>query len=550
MKTNFFRKSHSSSKGGMRIMRLALLLLPLLGRGLGGDSMLFAQNGVTVSNLAVSAGSPSTVTFNVSWDREAMQATPWSDTVWVWADYNNAGTMTRLPLVTSGATLTETSAPGTGEVIPMSGNNQGVWVAGNARDAGAFSATVQLLVAVTDINGGCAYASNYPPAGNYTAANKIEFTGTPQYTIVLKKDADGTTEVLTEDSPYEVPDGYMVQSFTDKTGAPGRLGCIPMTGNIDFLPIDASKGFGVSFAVTQHPTLPGAAAITYTWSASDFTPSSGTGTFYAPTAPANTGTYPVALTARSEGYCDLEVSKTVTVIECVPSSIYTLTASATAYCAGSTVTFALSNTTSGRTYWLYKGTEHVNTLTAIGGAATFTGAFAGAGVYTAQVIAEGGNCVAVMNGTHTITETPPSPDYTTNDGACTGSCNLAYVQLRNGCSGAVTNSQYRTYTNTGCTTPYRTDNNGACSSDCGYRWQRLLDCRGSVILAQYTTVPDASCKTGCPSCSSKSSWISGVTGESNAVRTARCTSWCTSQGCALNYMSCGAGDRCECYCKD
>jgi hypothetical protein len=78
------------------------------------------------------------------------------------------------------------------------------------------------------------------------------------------------------------------------------------------------------------------------------------------------------------------------------------------------VTFALSNTTSGRTYWLYKGAEHVNTLTSIGGAATFTGNFAGACVYTAQVIAESGNCAAVMNGTHNVSENtlPDTPTLT------------------------------------------------------------------------------------------------------------------------------------------
>jgi hypothetical protein len=41
MKTNLFRKNHSSSKWGMRMMHLALLLLPLLGRGLGGGSFSF-----------------------------------------------------------------------------------------------------------------------------------------------------------------------------------------------------------------------------------------------------------------------------------------------------------------------------------------------------------------------------------------------------------------------------------------------------------------------------------------------------------------------------
>jgi hypothetical protein len=41
-------------------------------------------------------------------------------------------------------------------------------------------------------------------------------------------------------------------------------------------------------------------------------------------------------------------------------------------------------------------------------------------------------------------------NYTTNDGACTGACNTAYVQLRNQCGGIV-NGQYSQYTNSNCT---------------------------------------------------------------------------------------------------
>jgi hypothetical protein len=190
-----------------------LLLLP---------AGLSAQNGVTVSNLAVDAG---TVTFNVSWKNTGMPAV-WSDTVWVFVDYNNAGTMERLPLA-AGATLTATS-PG-GEVAYEGGNNKGIWVIGNARSAGSFSATVKLCTdAMHSVSAGaCAYASNYPPVGKYTTPADISFTGTPPYTIVIKKDAGGTTETRQSNSPFTVPAGYTVQSFTDKTGAPGTLIYLP-----------------------------------------------------------------------------------------------------------------------------------------------------------------------------------------------------------------------------------------------------------------------------------------------------------------------------------
>jgi hypothetical protein len=85
MKTKFVRK-----------LAMTMLLL--------GPAMLAAQNGVTVSGLTVNSG---TVTFDVSWKNTGMPAL-WSDTVWVFVDYNNKGVMTRLPLLT-GATLTATS---------------------------------------------------------------------------------------------------------------------------------------------------------------------------------------------------------------------------------------------------------------------------------------------------------------------------------------------------------------------------------------------------------------------------------------------------------
>ncbi|MDR3180939.1 MAG: hypothetical protein LBT61_03300, partial [Prevotellaceae bacterium] len=61
----------------IQIVGVALLLYPI---------MLPAQNGVTVSNLAVNAG---TVTFEVGWGKNTVPSTvkPWSDTVWVFVDY-------------------------------------------------------------------------------------------------------------------------------------------------------------------------------------------------------------------------------------------------------------------------------------------------------------------------------------------------------------------------------------------------------------------------------------------------------------------------------
>jgi uncharacterized protein (TIGR02145 family) len=168
--------------------------------------MLFAQNGVTVSNLSVNAG---TVTFNVRWNRETMPVALWSDTVWVFVDYNDAGVMKRLPVTDATASA--------GTVTKVPNNDKGVWVVGNARTNSSFSATVQLLTAVKNVGGACVYASNYPPVGKYIATNVIAFTGTAPYTVILK----GNPEPQTAGSYYIVPGA--IASFTDKTGAPGII---------------------------------------------------------------------------------------------------------------------------------------------------------------------------------------------------------------------------------------------------------------------------------------------------------------------------------------
>jgi uncharacterized protein (TIGR02145 family) len=189
--------------------------------------VLVAQNGVAVSNLAVDAG---TVTFNVSW-KKPMPVELWSDTVWVFVDYNNNGKMERLPL-SPGATLTTTS-PG-GQVIEEPDNNQGVWVAGNARTNSSFSATVQLLTAVSNVGGACVYGSNYPPVGESLSASEISFTGTPKYDLVLEKIADGSTYTISTTGLYAIHAGEVIQSFTDATGAPGIMKCTAPGSTVNF----------------------------------------------------------------------------------------------------------------------------------------------------------------------------------------------------------------------------------------------------------------------------------------------------------------------------
>jgi hypothetical protein len=175
-------------------------------------------NGVTISNFAVDAG---TVTFEVSWINNRTPGFVWSDTVWLFVDYNDQGVMRRLPL--TGATLLETSAPGYGRVIEEPGNTSGVWVVGNARNTilDSFSAKVQLLTTENVAGGACVYASNYPPVGQFTTGKDIAFAGTPMYNLTF--DDGERTFTLPSGSTYVLPPNYTLLSFVDATGAPGII---------------------------------------------------------------------------------------------------------------------------------------------------------------------------------------------------------------------------------------------------------------------------------------------------------------------------------------
>jgi hypothetical protein len=209
MKTKLFRK--------IKIV-VFVFVFSLLGRGLGGG--LLAQNGITISNYSARMGAgenPDTLKFDVYW--EPLQNKLWSDTVWVFVDYNDAGTMTRLPLITCGATITGSSAPNVARVDTVAGNNNGVWVVGCARDSGSFSATVQLLADTVYLTGLCIYASNYPPRAEYTPTALL-LHGTPPFMLTY---SNGTTEntVLAE-IPVNYATANTLIGITDRSGAPGK----------------------------------------------------------------------------------------------------------------------------------------------------------------------------------------------------------------------------------------------------------------------------------------------------------------------------------------
>jgi hypothetical protein len=177
--------------------------------------MLPAQSKITIAEFSVKPGTPSTVTFTVSWTKNSI------DSAWVFVDYNNSGTITRLP-------LSDVTAS-TGRAYMVDGNDRGAWVVADV--SGAFSATVQLVATCRDARpcvptGACVHAIDYPPVGKYTDTDKIKFTGTPPF--YLEFDNDSPATVSTKDAQglyiYNL-ESKKLKSFTDATGAPGTFLC-------------------------------------------------------------------------------------------------------------------------------------------------------------------------------------------------------------------------------------------------------------------------------------------------------------------------------------
>jgi uncharacterized protein (TIGR02145 family) len=117
-------------------------------------------------------------------------------------------------------------------------------------------------------------------------------------------------------------------SFTDATETPGIMKCIPMTGSIDFsVPPNIVKGVTASFVLNNQPTAPNPTSVTYRWAAPDFSPATYAGRTYTATVPGIAGTYPITLTAQSERYCDIAITKDVEVLDCdAPGSTVNFTA--------------------------------------------------------------------------------------------------------------------------------------------------------------------------------------------------------------------------------
>jgi hypothetical protein len=409
----------------MKKILFLLILLPLLGEG-----CLFAQN-VTVKNLVVTEGSPSTVTFDVSWDKPAL-GTVWMDSAWVFVDYNKNGRMARLPLLlSSGATLTATSAPGEGKLNEVSGNTKGAWVAGYARYAGSesFSATVMLLSDEEHIAGACAYASGYPPVGEYLDDTKLQFTGTPMYKIWLNS-ASGP-EMVESGSTFFIPCGYTIESFTDSTGAPGIFKCIRPA-------IYTLSGADVCEGAAVTLTLSGSQSEfqyqLYNGDATVGSPVPGTGTpltFNGETAVGGY-TYTVRTVSGAGVRCDMTMSN-VLHVTVNPLPVAPTSPSADARCGSGTVTFSASVPGDCTIDW-YTTMDETTLVSGGGSVTSFSLSIGSSTTYYAQARNTTTGCVSATRTpvTGTVNPVPAVPTMGGNGNAYCGSGTITATFGSNG----------------------------------------------------------------------------------------------------------------------
>jgi hypothetical protein len=257
MKTKLFRRF--LGKLGMTV--LLMLCVPTL---------LQAQSGVTVGELSITPGSPSSVTFEVSWNRADVP----EGKAWVFVDYNNAGTMTRL-------LINDIAVTGDGTVQTINGNDKGAWVVNSGDVANFWTQVTISFRSQTIAAGACAYAINYPPVGEYVGHGQIQFTGTPPFELTFDEGGD----VVPRETPphtyvYSIPPGRKLTAFTDMSGVPGTFNCNPPEPpSIDFVgPNCGSRTFYAQ---------PGAGGTGVRWTDDEYAPATRTvtvsGTYYAVT---------------------------------------------------------------------------------------------------------------------------------------------------------------------------------------------------------------------------------------------------------------------------
>ncbi|MDR3184040.1 MAG: hypothetical protein LBT49_01340 [Prevotellaceae bacterium] len=424
----------------MKKMFLLLLCCPVL---------LPAQSKITITEFSVKPGAPSTVTFTVSWTKNSI------DSAWVFVDYNDSGTMTRLPLsdVTASA----------GRAYMVDGNDRGAWVVAGA--AGAFSATVQLVATCRDARpcvptGVCVYAIDYPPKAEYTAVDKIKFTGTPPFYLEFVGDSPATVSTKDAQGLYTYNSGSKtLKSFTDASGAPVVSKCaLPAAQTLTVSAAGYCEGAaGVQFALSGteigatyqliKDNTSVAATLTTTGGAATFSGSHHSGTYSAKTV--------------AGAYCEVPMSGTHTVsVYAVPEA--PMVNGASTACTSTNIT-ATPGAGGAGIRWDDNSTTQSRMVTATGSYFAVTTSSAGCtsssqslGVTIYHLGTPGApsapcGCLDDLYECNYFCYTPAT--YTTNTDNCSPTCWHAYVAQTDIC-GNIINEKYGLYRNTTCKNAY------------------------------------------------------------------------------------------------
>ena len=426
------------------------------------------------------------VTFKVEWQNTSV---PYNNRVWVWIDFCPVTGTTPATSFSTATVSNPTKTGGNGTITGATARGFFIEYA-NATNAGT-TVTATLSNALAGQFNWCAYGSDYPPNAVTNAGGGYMLRGSKPFTI------NGALSIDSETFGA----GTCIISIADLTGRPDGFAGTP--------DITAASSPAVCYntAASLSATIDGGAttAMTYTWTigsvvSTTTVPNKTTGNLTANT------TYTV--TARNANDCTSAGTGKGTVTVLNPA-VPTLGKTANT-CAGSAITFSASGG-SGSYGWSCSGftcsgsgasqktptsagnfTAQVRSVMASGNVTCYSNYSAGqTGTITAPATnGQTANSCDCASGTTNCSGTcKTTGTYTTNDGACTGNCNEAYIVKYDQC-GAVVDAKHGTYQNTTCNETCAPVYSDACANDNA----RVDKCE--VTLQEFNALE---CYTKCPS---------------------------------------------------
>jgi hypothetical protein len=411
-----------------------LFFLPLW--GLGGFSALAS---VTVTLLSTDFANQK-VTFRVEY------ANAVNNRAWIWIDLCPVSGVTP----TTFQTAVSSAASATG--------NNGLYASTNTRGFFVPASPATVTATLSNVAGKfnwCAYGSDVPPTAVINAAGGYTLKGTPPFTI------NGT--IIENTKTFGA--GTCITSISDLTGNPdGIVPALPSLSSPNS-PSRCSAG-----AVTLSVTRSGGTttAMTYTWNIGGTPYTNQTNSYTTGSLSAST-TYSVKV--KNANNCESNTVNGSISIGAVPAT--PTNASSNSRCGTGSVTFSASAPAGCTIDWYDASTngstvatgttsysQSISTTTSYYAQSrnTTTGCTSSSRLTVTGTVNQPGNngqaahatCGCASGTTNCSGTCKTTGTSTTNDGACTANCHLAYVQLRDTC-GEVTDTQYSSYENDYCT---------------------------------------------------------------------------------------------------